>query len=55
MSFDLMMVTDKGLNKFVDQEECWKQAAQLVVYPEGGFNEWLKGNVNLEVLIRLKN
>lgn len=34
MSFDLMMMTDKGLNKFVEEEKRWQKAAQLVINPE---------------------
>ena len=55
ISFDLMVVIDKTLNKFVDKEERRKNAAHFIVNPKGWFYEWLKGNVDLEILIGRKN
>ena len=55
MCFDLMMVTDKGLNEFVEEEKRWEKAAQLIINPEWWLYEWLKGNVDLELLIWRKN
>ena len=55
MSLDLMVVIDKTLNKFVDEQECRKHAAHFIVNPKGWFNEWFKGYVDFEVFIGRKN